>query len=325
MVSRDIVEQFLARHGWSGARRTPLTNDASDRRYVRLIQGSETALLAQSFSEGATAQFIAVAEVLRKLDLSVPHIFAAEATQGLVLQEDFGDETFSALLDSGIKAAPLYKLATETLIHSHRHFTFSPKLKLFDKQRFLEEAMLFCDYGPGKTHNLEKRFWFKDAWLGPISQALEIPQSILLRDFHSGNLFRLTDRPAIKACGLIDFQDAGIGPVTYDLVSLLQDARRTVPSEIAADCLALYVEAFPNLERRAFEVSYAVMAAHRHVRVIAVFHRLAEQGKPGYLIHLPRLWRLLIDSLGHPALKGVASWFEANLPMTVGISQIDDN
>ena len=325
MVSSNIVEQFLARHGWSGARKVPLTGDASDRVYVRLIKCNESALLAQSFAEGLTEKFIAVAEILRNLDLSVPNIFAAEPMQGLVLQEDFGDETFSALLDSGIKPGPLYRLATETLVHLHRQCIISPGLKLFDGQRFLEEAMLFCDYGPGKTDKSEKRTRFKDAWLEPISQALEIPHSILLRDFHSGNLFRLTDRPARKACGLIDFQDAGIGPVTYDLASLMQDARRTVPGEIAVECLTLYAEAFPNVDRKAFEVSYAVMAALRHVRVIAVFYRLAEQGRPSYLTHLPRLWRLLIDSLRHPALKGVAAWFESNVPMTVGISRIVDN
>jgi len=318
MVSDYIVEQFLARHGWSGARKIPLVGDASNRHYVRLKKGSETALLAQSPADGVAAKFILVAEILRKLNFSVPLIFAAEPAQGLVLQEDFGEETFSTLLDSGIKAAPLYHLATETLIHLHRQFTCSVGLKLFDTEQFLEEAMLFCDYGPGKTDKPEKRSWFKEAWLDPISQALEIPQSILLRDFHAGNLFQLTDRQATKACGLIDFQDAGIGPITYDLVSLLQDARRSVPSKIAADCLVSYAKAFPNMDKKAFEVSYAVMAAHRHVRVIAVFHRLAEQGKPGYLAHLPHLWRLLMDALGHPVLKGVSTWFEANSPKTVG-------
>ena len=318
MVSRIIVEQFLERHGWSGATKFPLTSDASSRRYIRLIKGSETALLAQSPADGTAAKFISIAEILRKLDLSAPRIFASETNQGLVLQEDFGDETFAALLNSGVRGAPLYQLATETLIHLHQQFSFSENLKIFDTQRFLEEAMLFCDYGPGKTDKSVKRSWFKEAWLEPISKALEIPQSILLRDFHAGNLFRLTDRPGTKACGLIDFQDAGIGPITYDLLSLLQDARWSVPSEIVADCLDSYAKAFPNMDRKTFEVSYTVMAAHRHVRVIAVFHRLAEQGKPGYLAHLPRVWRLLIEVLGHPVLEGVATWFEENLAPTVG-------
>ena len=317
MVNEALVLQFLARHGWGGAQRFPLTGDASNRRYVRLVQEGETALLAQSPADGLAAEFVSISEILTSLGLSVPRIIAAEPAQGLVLQEDFGDETFTELLNSDVDATPLYRLATDTLIHLHQQFSPLPRLPIFDAQRFLEQTMLFCDHGPGQTENSSKRSQFKDAWRDPLKQAMAVPQSMLLRDFHVGNLIHLPNRLAVKACGIIDFQDAGIGPVTYDLASLLQDARWTVPFELAADCLTTYARAFPDMDQNTFDISYAVMAAQRHVRIIAVFHRLAEQGKPDYLVHMPRLWRLLVASFAHPALEDVAAWFEAHLPAAV--------
>ncbi|PPR69285.1 MAG: hypothetical protein CFH00_00350 [Alphaproteobacteria bacterium MarineAlpha1_Bin1] len=314
-----LAEQFLARHGWSGARRIPLTGDASNRCYVRLVRGGETALLAQSPADGLAAEFIAIAEILTSIGLSAPRIIAAEPAQGLILQEDFGDETFTALLGSGVEVAPLYCLATNALIHLHQQFAPKTRLPVFDTQRFLEQTMIFCDHGPGQTDNPLKRSQFKDAWRDPLEQATSVPQSLLLRDFHAGNLIHLPKRPAVKACGIIDFQDAGTGPVTYDLASLLQDARWPVPHQLAVDCLTTYTRAFPDMDRNTFDISYAVMAAQRHVRVIAVFHRLAEQGKPDYLVHMPHLWRLLVAMFAHPALEDVAAWFEAHLPTAVQI------
>ena len=138
-----LTEQFLARHGWSGARRIPLTGDASNRSYVRLVRGSETALLAQSPADGLAAKFIAIAKILTSIGLSAPRIIAAEPAQGLILQEDFGDETFTALLDSGVEVAPLYCLATNALIHLHQQFAPNTRLPVFDTQRFIEQTMIF--------------------------------------------------------------------------------------------------------------------------------------------------------------------------------------
>ena len=192
---------------------------------------------------------------------------------------------------------------------------------MFDSDRFLQQTMLFCEtYLPETLGPVDEAVIadFGQAWTAPLRQAMAVPQSLLLRDFHAGNLFHLSDRPSVGACGLIDFQDAGIGPVTYDLVSLLQDARRDIAGDVTADCLARYRAAFPGTAQVDFEASYAVLAAQRHVRVIAIFSRLAAQGKPGYMAHLPRLWRLLNQALRHPALAPVAAWFEANIPIQAG-------
>ncbi|HJM93553.1 MAG: phosphotransferase [Alphaproteobacteria bacterium] len=326
MVDPDGAAIFLRRQGWHGAGRMPLAGDASTRRYERLIQGDRCALLAFVPPGESHDDFIKIAGLLHAVGLSAPKIMADDPNQGLLLVEDFGDGTYSALLDGGVAALPLYELATDALIHLHRNFTAPPAadLPVFNQELFLQQTMLFCEtYLPSVLGAVDETIKddFRAAWEMPLAQASQVPQSLLLRDFHAGNLFRLPDRPGARACGLIDFQDAGTGPVSYDLVSLLQDARRDVGGEVTAACLPRYRAGFPKTDGVAFETSYAVLAAQRHVRVIAVFARLAAQGRPEYLEYLPRLWRLLNEALTHPALAGVAAWFGAHVPAAVQIDQ----
>jgi hypothetical protein len=315
MVTAD---ECLRRQGWADAVRRPLAGDASSRRYDRLSKAGGTAVLMRAPPEAMTPAFIAIAKILANLGLSAPGILAASAEDGMVLLEDFGDDTYTVLLDGGAAAAPLYLLATDALIHLHRRFTGAASLPIIDRARFLDQAMLFCDICKPDEGAAES---FRRAWTGPLDTAVAVPSTLLLRDFHAGNLFHLPQRPGVRACGLIDFQDAGIGPVSYDLVSLLQDARRDVAKDIAAACLEHYCAAFPDIDRAAFDASCAILAAQRHVRVIAVFNRLSGLGKPGYLEHLPRLWDLLHRALGHPALGDVAVWFQEHFPPAVEASQ----
>ncbi len=321
MVNPAMVAAFLRRHGWSDASRKPLAGDASTRHYERLVLGDRRALLMLAPPGGIATNFISIAGLLGQANLSAPRILAADPDNGLLVVDDFGDDTYAALLDAGAPPLPLYQLAVDALIHLHRNFVAKPEtdsVPVFDSTLFLQQTMLFCEtYLPKVLGPVEETIVadFARAWIAPLQQAMAVPQSLLLRDFHAGNLFHLVDRPSVLACGLIDFQDAGIGPVTYDLVSLLQDARRDVSEAVTADCLARYRAAFPTIASADFEASYAIMAAQRHVRVIAIFTRLAGQGKPGYMAHLPRLWRLLEQALRHPALAPVAVWFRSHAPI----------
>jgi aminoglycoside/choline kinase family phosphotransferase len=138
-----------------------------------------------------------------------------------------------------------------------------------------------------------------------------VPASLLLRDYHVANLMSLSGRTGIRQAGLLDFQDAYQGPVTYDLVSLLEDARRDVPESLKEKMVARYLAEFPALDRNAFEISLAILAALRHTRVLAIFERLSRhEGKHDYRqLHAPRVARLLQLALGHPLLAGVKQWF----------------
>jgi len=137
----------------------------------------------------------------------------------------------------------------------------------------------------------------------------------VLRDFHVDNLMVVEGREGIARCGLLDFQDAVYGPVTYDLVSLLEDARRDVSPAVAKEMLARYQAAMQPLDRPAFEASYAALGAQRNAKIIGIFTRLCRRdGKAGYLQHIPRVWRLLEGDLRHPALAPVKRWFDREIP-----------
>jgi aminoglycoside/choline kinase family phosphotransferase len=136
-----------------------------------------------------------------------------------------------------------------------------------------------------------------------------------LRDYHVDNLLLLPERQAVAACGLLDFQDAVIGPASYDVVSLLEDARRDVPSSLAATMLERYLAGFPGIDRAQFMASYAVLGAQRNCKIVGIFTRLWKRdGKPQYLQHIPRVWRLIEHDLRHPALAPVADWLRRHIP-----------
>ena len=138
---------------------------------------------------------------------------------------------------------------------------------------------------------------------------------LVLRDYHVDNLMLLPGRAGVKACGLLDFQDAVIGPATYDLVSLLEDARRDVPPRLQSAMIERYLAAFPALDRQNFAASYAVMGAQRNAKIVGIFTRLCRRdGKPHYLRHIPRVWRLLEQDLQHPALTPIRVWIDRHLP-----------
>lgn len=159
-------------------------------------------------------------------------------------------------------------------------------------------------------------------WNDLLPGAWKAPTSLVLFDYHVDNLLGLFDRPGVKACGLLDFQDAVSGPVTYDLMSLLEDARRDIDPALVAQMKQRYRAAFPSLGAD-FELSWAVMAAQRHVRVLGTFARLkVRDGKPQYLQHIPRLWRYMDACLAHPQLAPLKTWLNRHVPAEARIVSV---
>ncbi|AWK87769.1 aminoglycoside phosphotransferase family protein [Azospirillum thermophilum] len=317
------IQSFLDRNGLGFAKRVPLAGDASARRYERIVRpdGSTVILVDTPNPAEDLLPFVAIGAVLDRIGLSVPAILAANPESGLALQEDFGTETFSRLLAEGADPQPLYALATDAVIELHRRWPAGEAerlgLPVYDAALFIEQVMLFADvYLPvatGQPLSDRDRSDFETAWRAVVPGACAGPQSLLLRDYHVDNLMRLP-RDGVRAAGLIDFQSAGRGPVAYDLISLLEDARRDVPAALAEAMVARYLAAFPDLDAAAFRRSCAVLGAVRHTRILGIFVRLALSGRRGYLSHLPRVWRLLEGQLAKPALGPVADWFARHLP-----------
>ena len=189
----------------------------------------------------------------------------------------------------------------------------------YDPARLLAEAALLVDwYMPaiiGKPLGDGLREEYLALWRAILPQAALPADTLVLRDYHVDNLMLLPDRFGVRGCGLLDFQDAVRGPPSYDLVSLLEDARRDVSVELRRAMTERYLAAFPSLERSAFLGSAAILAAQRNCKILGIFTRLWKRDdKPGYLVHLPRVWRLLERDLAHPALAPIAEWLDHYLP-----------
>ncbi len=216
----------------------------------------------------------------------------------------------------------LYALAVDVLIDLHRRpaaESIPPDLPPYDEAALLREALLFTDwYLPAAARRSTDEAVRDDyiaAWRAVVAPVLAASPTLVLRDYHVDNLLLLQGRSGITACGLLDFQDALAGHPAYDLVSLLEDARRDVGDGMAARMRARYTAAFPGQSSSAFAAAYAILGAQRHMKVLGIFVRLSRRdGKPRYLVHLPRLWRLLQRAVLHPALAPVASWLERNVP-----------
>jgi aminoglycoside/choline kinase family phosphotransferase len=301
--------EFLAGTGWSGAQCEPLSGDASARRYFRLRKAGQAAILMDaSRIREIVAPFIQINRHLHQLGFSVPAILARDDENGFLLLEDFGDETFSLLLEKDSKPEKLFALATDVLIALHKHPKSIPAgLRIYSPEKMLADVELFLEWHPVSE---KAKAEFRSAWLEALPLAHQVPASLLLRDYHVANLMLLPGREGIRQAGLLDFQDAYQGPVAYDLVSLLEDARRDLPPGLKEKMLARYLAHFPSLDPKAFEMSLAVLAALRHTRVLAVFEKLAREGKMNYKkLHSPRVERMLQEALRHPKLSGVNNWF----------------
>jgi aminoglycoside/choline kinase family phosphotransferase len=316
------IEDFLRQSGWSGAERSPLPGDASFRRYHRIRDANRRAMLMDAPPPKEDVRpFLHLARHLAKLGLSAPAILAEDSSQGFLLLEDFGDATFTRQLQAGASERRLYELAVDVLAALHKMpNAIPPGLPPYDDERLLAEAMLLTDwYMPeilGRPTPDEVRASYASLWTQLFPLARQVPDTLVLRDYHVDNLMTLEGRASIAACGLLDFQDAVAGPLSYDLVSLVEDARRDLSPGLAQAMVARYLDQMPGLDASRLATSMAVLGAQRHCKVIGIFTRLMRRdGKPGYLVHIPRLWRLVEGSLAaEPRLAPLGAWLARHLP-----------
>ena len=316
---------FAARAGWGDATHAALAGDASARQYERLTRCGATAVLMDDPPPGhSVGPFVRIARLLRGMGYSAPEILAADEVMGFALLEDFGDDSFSALLagpDASSLERMLYEAATDFLVDLHRR-PAPPDLPRYDPDWMLSDAALFLETAIGSVAEPAMAAEFEAVWRDPLEKAAQGPAVLCLRDFHAGNLMWLPERgdagcgtSGLARVGLLDFQDARLGPSAYDLVSLLQDARRDLGEGLEAAMVMRYLRAAPGLDQAAFRAAYAILGAQRAVRIIGVFHRLARRDdKPAYLDHLPRVWRHLDANLAHPVLAPVRAWFDHWVP-----------
>lgn len=312
----------------------PLPFDCSRRRYFRL---PKALLMDAPPPYESTTQFQHLGQILEETGLSVPRIYAADHKHGFLLIEDFGELPYRKAIQQGISEKLLYGETIRALIHLHQHchpelvsgshailstgsrskFGMTSKneepsqgLPTYTQDFFIKKASLFLEWNDVSFSEKAKEE-FKHLWEEAFRHQPHLPYTLTLRDVMVDNLLWLPQRQGWQRCGFIDFQDGSWGPITYDLVSLLEDARRDISPVFAQEMLEIYFEAFPDLLRDDFWASYSLWGAQRTTRILGVFFRQAKrEGNRQYLVHIPRLKKILARDLQHPSLKGLRAWFQ---------------
>ena len=334
---------FLRRSGWGSATIMPLPGDASTRRYARLDNAGKRALLmdqpqgAESVAAGAfdynkvarlagadCNRFIAVSDYLRSRGLAAPEIYAADPDQGYLIIEDFGDALFADVLEGGGPEEELYKAAVEVLAKLHAQpapgALSGLPLHVYDEDALLAETDLLTEWflplALGRPASDAERESHRALWRKALDSIAGHDHVLVHRDYHAQNLLWMPDRHSHARVGLIDFQDAVAGSRAYDLVSLLEDARRDVPPAIAQMATAHYLASLATpIDEEKFRAEMAVMAAQRNAKIVGIFARLyMRDGKPRYLALLPRVWAHLERDLAHPVLADLRAWYDQAIP-----------
>ncbi len=308
------LDSFVAKAGWADAQVEPLPGDASFRRYFRLRKaGDVSAMLMHAPPPNEDpVPFLRAARWLDANTLRAPQILAENLEQGYVLLEDFGDARVRDYLDEHpADEHEIYAGAVDALVQLHQ-LPAGPFLD-YSLSEYLREVKLFTEwYCPAQGLYVDVAGYAR-AWEQVLAELLprQRPAVTVLRDYHAENIMLLG---ALGKQGLLDFQDALAGHKAYDLVSLLQDARRDVSPAVEEAMIAHYLRA-TGCDEEAFRADYARLGAQRNAKIVGIFVRLWKRdGKPRYLGMIPRVWAHLERDLAHPALAPVAHWFEVNIP-----------
>jgi aminoglycoside/choline kinase family phosphotransferase len=347
-IARSLaMRDFLDGAGWGEAARKYFTGDASARSYetvmlagqqTRVLMNSPRLVLGPPVRDGkpyaviahtaqSVAAFVAIDRALAEAGVSVPEIYAEDLDRGFLLISHLGSESF---LDAeGRPVAERYTAAAGLLAAIHvrkwpSRLEAAPgvhhEVPPFDRDAMMIEAELLVDwyvpYATGRPAGGVLRSGFRSAWNAVFDRLERAEKSLVLRDFHSPNIIWRGDRKGHDRLGVVDFQDALIGPSAYDMASLAMDARVTVPPEIERIAIGAYVAArrgHNGFDESRFAEAYAIMAAQRNSKILGIFVRLNERdGKPDYLKHLPRIRDYLERALAHPALVELRDFYVLN-------------
>lgn len=315
----DARREFIAAHFEAKPEARALPADASPRRYYRLEVAPKLLMEVEPGAPDFEA-FVRISRHLKALGLSAPAVFSVDFDRGLALIEDFGHGTFTRLLSAGQSEDDLYALAVDALIHLHEAPDATRiDLPAYDRAPLFEELSMFTDWFVPQCAPQVDTAEFKSRFLSLWEQALKdvaaAREALVLRDYHVDNLMVIEGREGVEACGLLDFQDALIGSAAYDLVSLTQDARRDIDPALEDRLVERYLAGRPGLDRQRFLSEYWLLAAHRHTKILGNFERLSKRdGKHGYLVHLPRVARLLDRALTQAGLNDIRTAMDAALP-----------
>jgi N-acetylmuramate 1-kinase len=262
--------------------------------------------------------FIKVGEHLSAKGFNAPKIYAKDIENGFLLLEDLGEDSFTRLLSGvlskgAVGESVLYTEAVNVLIELSKQ-ELPENIPYYTPALYMREVQLLVDWYMPHVEGIafldKMKQGYLEIWEKILAQAALPQDTLVLRDYHADNLMWLPDREGIQRVGLLDFQDAVIGSALYDLVSLLEDARRDVMPHTVDAVIEHYLAACSPKSTEQFKAHYAILAAQRNCKIIGIFSRLAVRDKKErYLQYLPRVWGHLDRDLSHPALAELKRWF----------------
>lgn len=349
----DLKQAFLSQTSWHDAKQIILPSDASRRNYIRLEKEGrldkeghldkerKTALLMDMPPPEKFKEFLHIDHILQKAGLSSPRIFAS-SDDGFAIIEDFGTHTFtnvlehSPLFDTEII---LYNHAIDTLVVLHHNIPSSCKDEIppYDIKALQTELSIFLEWFPllskeyaeqhhaGLSHKMplqesenplskDAQEAFLSLWIEHFKSLQDLPQTLVLRDYHVDNLV-LLDRPQPLTCGLLDFQDALWGSPLYDIASLLEDARRDVSPHLISPLIQRYLKHFPDISQDVFLKHLDILALQRSLKILGIFTRLSKRDhKHHYMIHLPRVYHYVFKHLQKESFHDIKEWFATFMP-----------
>ena len=354
------ILSFLEGTEWSEANWQFLQGDASTRSYIRLKNGASNALLMNAppqpdgppirdgkpysqiahLAEDMTS-FVGVSNALIEAGLSAPKVHKYNIEEGVLLINDLGDnQLYHMITEEGANQQTLYETAIDILCELRCHPPKSMPVgdKLYELPALSNEALsieaeLVIDWYWPKLKNSqvteEELALYQKVWEKSFDELKLNNNHWVLRDFHSPNLMHLPEQRGVKSLGIIDFQDAVLGSAAYDVVSLCQDARITVPEDVEQHLLTRYLETAKqkdsSFDEADFLKCYAILGAQRASKLLGIFVRLAvRDGKTHYLAHIPRIWEYLERNLKHPHLNDIFNWYETNFPAELRIKSETD-
>jgi N-acetylmuramate 1-kinase len=312
------LDQFLAKLDWADSKVSLLAADASFRRYFRAqhSDGRSAVIMDAPPPHEDPRPFIELAEFLVQSGFRAPAIWGQDLARGLVLLEDFGDVQMRQYLDlHPEEEVSVYKQAIDILVKLAQKQP--APLAAYDMDTYLREVKLFTEwFMPTMELEVDENAYL-DLWRSHLDSVVNPETKVtVLRDYHSENIMILDN----GGQGIIDFQDALVGHPAYDLVSLLQDARRDVSPALEAEMLDYYRQEADVCKN--FDLHYALIGAQRNTKIIGIFTRLWKRdGKARYLHVLPRMWGLLERDLAHPGLVTLKAWFDTYVPAEVRLSR----
>lgn len=317
----EALRAFLETAGWWDGTITPLAGDASNRRYFRVVKGSDHAVLMDAPPDRGedVRPFVRMTEHLRGAGLSAPALLAQDPDAGFLLLEDLGDDLFARLLErSPTDETDLYAAAVDLLADALP--PAGPEIAAaYDWEVLLREARAAPDWYlagvTGQSPSADLLAEFADLLASALTPVRDDRSCLVLRDYHAENLLWLPERIGAARVGLLDYQDALCGHPAYDLVSLLEDARRDTAPTLQESMVSRYLAKRADIEPRAFRAAYAALGAQRNLKIVGYFARLSmRDSKDRYLDLIPRVWQHLTRDLAHGDLAALRRFVERHLP-----------